>query len=167
MLSKMLSLLLAAYAITTVLGTPYNLTVSNQSPIIKYTPSRHGDPAQTWNVTYLDDGGWTDFEPGAIRNESSIHYTYFIGATATFGCKGTAIYVGGSAEEGQVSITVGGEDISNTKDKEGEFLAWKSGLNDQWWDVIVKVKGSTGVNLWGVTCTINLGNDGSVKACRS
>jgi len=164
MLSKMLSLLLASYAITTVFGTPYNITVSDQSPTIKYTPSRHGDPAQTWNVTYLD-GDWSDFEPGAIREEASIHYPYFIGATATFGCKGTAIYVGGSAEEGEVSISVGGEDISNTKG--GEYLALKSGMKDQWWDVIVKVKGSTGVNLNGVTCTINLGNDGSVKACRS
>jgi len=165
MLSKMLSLLLTAYAITTVLGTPFNMTVNDQSPTIKYTPSRYGDPAQTWNVTYLDDGEWTDFEPGALRNETSTHYTYFIGATATFGCKGTAIYVLGSAEEGQVSITVGGEDISNTKG--GEFLAWKSGMNDQWWDVIVTVKGSTGVNLGMIICTINLGNDGSVKACRS
>lgn len=27
---------------------------------------------QTWNVTYYD-GEWSDFEPGAIREESSVH----------------------------------------------------------------------------------------------
>ena len=159
MLGKMLSLLLAACAVITVLGTPFNITVTDQSPTIKYTPSRHGDPEQTWNVTYYDLG-----LPGAIRGGLSVHSTYFIGATATFGFKGTAVYVRGSAEEGAVSITVGGEDISNTKG--GDYLAWKSGMKDQWWDVVVKVKGSTGVNLWGVTCSINLGTDGSVKACR-
>ena len=163
MLSKMLSLLLAACAVTTVLGTPVNITVTNQSPTIKYTPSRHGDPEQTWNVTY-GHLNWSDFEPGAIRGGPSVHSTYFIGATATFGCKGTAFYVLGSAQKRELSVTVGGEDISNTKDR--NYLAWKSGMKDQWWDVVVKVKGSTGVNLYGFTCTINLGNDESVKACR-
>ena len=158
MLSKMLSWLIAAYAITTVLGTPVNITVTDQSPTISYWPS------ETWNVTYGFDN-WTDFEPGAIRYGPSAHKTYFIGATATFGCKGTAIYVWGTAGEGGVSITVGGEDISNTRD--GTYLAWKSGMKDQWWNVVLKVKGSTGVSLSLVTCTINLGNDGSVKACRS
>ena len=129
MLSKMLSLLLSAYAITSVLGIPYNISVTDQSPTIKYKPSRYGDPAQTWNVTYGGDD-WIDFEPGAIRERPSVHWTYFIGATATFGCKGTAIYVWGSAQEGEVSTTVGGEDISNTR--EGDCLAWKSGMKDQW-----------------------------------
>ena len=162
MLSKILSLLFAACAITTILCTPYNITVTDQSPTIKYTPSRHGDPAQTWNVTY-DNNDWYDYEPGAIREGPSVHWTYFIGATATFGCKGTAIYVWGSAQEGEVSITVGGEDISNTR--KGDYLAWKSGMKDQWWDVVLKVKGSSGVYLNFVGCTIDLGNDGSVKAC--
>ena len=64
-----------------------------------------------------------------------------IWATATFGFKGTAVYVMGSAEEGAVSITVGGENVSSTRG--GEYLAPKSGMKVQWWDVIVK--GPTGV----------------------
>lgn len=68
----------------------------------------------------------------------------------------------GSAEKGVVSITVGGENISNTRG--GEHLASKSGMKDQRWDVVLTLKGSTGVSLQGVEYTIDLGNDGSVKA---
>ena len=144
------------------LATPFNITATDQSPTIKYTPSRHGDPAQTWNVTYGDDWEWSIFEPGALRYGPSVHWTYFIGATATFGCKGTAVYVRGTAPKGEVLITVGGEDISNTR--EGDYLAWKSGMKDQWWDVVMKVQGPRGVFFNSITCTIDLGNDGSVKA---
>ena len=120
MLSKMLSLLLAACAVTTVLGTPLNITVTDQSPTIKYTPSRHGDPEQTWNVTY----NWSDFEPGAIRGGPSVHSTYFIGATATFGCKGPAFYVLGSAQKGNCQLLLAAK-ISVTPRTE---IIWRGNL---------------------------------------
>jgi hypothetical protein len=154
-------LLFITCAVTAVLGTPYNITVADQSPTIEYSPSRYGaDPAQTWTVTY-NDTMWTGSEPGSVRLPPSYHFSTHIGATATFGFKGTAVYIYGVASVGDAAITVGGEDITQTGG--GGYLGWKSGLKDQWWEVVVKVKGSGGVRLESIECTINLGNDGSVN----
>jgi hypothetical protein len=135
----MRTFLFIAYAVTAVLGTPYNITVTDQSPTIKYSPSRYGaDPAQTWNVSY-DAQTWSDFERGAIRSGTSDHWSVQVGATATFGFKGTAVYIYGGASVGDATVSVGSEDITQTGG--GGYLAWKRGLKDQWWDVVVKVKG--------------------------
>lgn len=39
-------------------------------------------------------------------------------------------------------------------------------MKDQWWDVVVEVTGSGGVNLTGITFSVNIGNDGSVSSTR-
>lgn len=93
-----------------------------------------------------------------------MHWTTYIGATATFGFKGTGIYINGTVSTGDAVVTVGGEDITQTGSG-SKYMAFKDGMTDQWWDVVVKVTGNGGVFLEGITFTVNIGNDGSVFHC--
>jgi len=151
-----------AFAAVCVSATLSNLTIIDQSPTIKYSPSRFGDSAQTWNVSYTGND-WSTFSPGNLSQGTSSHYTTYIGATATFGFKGPAVYVLGTGSAGDYTVTVGGEDVSESGGI-GGVLAQKTGMKDQWWDVVVKVTGSGGVNLTGITFSVNIGNDGSVSS---
>jgi hypothetical protein len=151
-------IVLAASALVCVSATLANITVTDQSPTIKYFPSRWGNSAETWNVSYTGND-WSTFSPGNLSQGTSNHFTTFIGATATLGFRGTAVYVLGTASAGDFTVTVGGEDLSETGGV-GEVLAQKVGMKDQWWDVLLEVTGSGGVNLTGITFSVNIGNEG-------
>lgn len=147
-----------------VSATLTNITVTDNAPTIKYTPSRSGNAQQTWNVTHSGNA-WATTSPGNLSIGTSMHWTTYIGATATFGFKGTGIYINGTGSTGDVTVTVGGEDITQTGSG-SEYMALKDGMTDQWWDVVVKVTGGGGVFLEGITFTVDIGNDGSVISPR-
>jgi hypothetical protein len=145
--------LLASLA-ASVSATLTNISVTDNSPTINYSPSRSGDSYQTWNVSFTGND-WSITSPGNLSQGTSQHLTYYIGATATFGFRGTAIYINGSATGSDAEVTVGGEVITPRG-----LPASKQGMKDQWWDVIVKVNGNRGVFLYGITFTVNIGKDG-------
>lgn len=145
---------LVASVVLSVSATPTNITVTDNSPTINYTPSRSGDSSQTWNVSYTGND-WSTTTPGNLSQGTSQHLSYYVGATALFSFKGTAIYIAGTASATNAEVTVGGTLITPRG-----LPAYKDGLADQWWDVIVKVIGDEGVFLNGMTCTVNIGNDG-------
>jgi hypothetical protein len=151
---------LLASLIASVSATLTNISVTDNSPTIKYTPSRSGDSYQTWNVSYTGNA-WSTTSFGNISQGTSQHLTYYIGATATFGFRGTAIYINGSATGDDAEVTVGGEVITPRG-----LPASKEGMKDQWWDVVVKVNGNRGVSLYGITFTVDIGNDGRVLKWR-
>lgn len=147
---------LLASLVASVSATLTNITVTDNSPTINYSPSRSGDSAQTWNVSYTGND-WSTTSLGSLSQGTSQHGTYYIGATATFGFRGTGIYINGSATGSDAEVTVGGEVITPRG-----LPASKEGMKDQWWDVVVKVNGNRGVFIYGITFTVNVGNDGSV-----
>jgi hypothetical protein len=147
--------LAALASLGSVLAAPTNITVTDQSPTIKYFPSQIGDASRNWNVSYADNS-WSNFTSGTIGTGASNHFTTFIGATASFSFKGTGIWIQGTGES-NVAVTVGGTAISGGG---GGLLAKKDGMTNQWWDVVVKVTGSGGVSLTGITFTVSIGNDG-------
>lgn len=140
-----------------VKATQTNVTILDQSPLITYYPSRSGIDTQTWNVSY-DGTPWSEFSPGAIANGSSMHKTYFIGATASFGFKGTAVYILGEGED--YAVTLNGESVPSGG--QSGMLAMRTGMEDKWWDVELKVTGSGGVAIQSVIFTVEVGNPGSV-----
>jgi len=153
---------LLASSVVLVSATLTNITVTDNSPTINYSPSRSGDSAQTWNVSYTGND-WSTTSLGSLSQGTSQHGTYYIGATATFGFRGTGIYINGSATGSDAEVTVGGEVITPRG-----LPASKKGMKDQWWDVVVKVNGDQGVSIYGITFTGNVGNDGLVleMGCR-
>jgi hypothetical protein len=145
---------LLVLGVASISATLTNITVTDNSPTINYTPSRSGNSAQTWSVSYTGND-WSTTSPGNLSQGTSQHLTYYIGATATFGFKGTGIFINGSAKGTDVEVTVGGEVITPKG-----LPASKTGMKDRWWDVVVKVTGNQGVTLYGITCTVDIGNDG-------
>jgi hypothetical protein len=145
---------LLASLVVLVSATLTNITVTDNSPTINYSPSRSGDSYQTWNLSYTGND-WSTTSPGNLSQGTSQHLTYYIGATATFGFKGTDIYINGSAAGFDAEVTVGGEVITPRG-----LPASKNGMKDQWWDVVVRVNGNRGVFLYGITFTVDIGNDG-------
>jgi hypothetical protein len=144
---------LALFSLGVVKATPTNITILDQSPMITYFPSRSGPDSQTWNVTY-DGTPWSSFYPGAIANGSSSHRTYYIGATASFGFRGTAVYLMGSGAG--YTVTLNGETIPSGGDD--GMMASRSGMKDQWWDVVLKVTGLDGVVIESIIFTVEIGN---------
>ena len=144
--------------IASVSATLTNISVTDNSPTIKYSPSGSGDSTQTWNISYTGND-WSTTSPGNLSVGSSQHLTYYVGATATFGFRGTAIYINGSTSGEDAEVTVGGEVITPKG-----LPAYKDGMKDQWWDVVVTVKGNQGVSLYGLIFTVDIGNDGCVYA---
>lgn len=153
-----LTLILASLLLRQVSATERNISISDQSPTVFYSPSKSGLPSETWNVTYSQSNS-SAWIPGAVGNGDSTHYTTFIGASISFGFRGTGIYISGSAgTSGDVRISIGDQEANYGDGGEG-FVGWKSGLEDKWWAVKVNVTGNGGVNITGFMFTINIGAD--------
>lgn len=143
-------------ALPLVAATLRNITITDQSPTIFYSPPRAGPASETWNITYSgsNNSAWT---PGAVGNGDSTHYTTFVGASLSFGFKGTAVYVLGSeTNDGDSVMTIG----NNTADTGPEgILGYRTGMADKWWPVKLNVTGTGGVNITGIIFTVNIGSD--------
>jgi len=140
------------------IATAINITVSHLSPTINYFPSRSGESASTWNVTYTRPQDEPNI--GAIGDGPSSHYTTFTGASASLGFVGTAVYVYGytNGSDSDVSLSIGGQRL-DTRNEDG-LLGWKKGLKNQWWDLAVNVTGSGGAGIQSITFTTEFGAKG-------
>ncbi|WVQ96185.1 hypothetical protein IAU59_003288 [Kwoniella sp. CBS 9459] len=135
---------------------PFNVSVSDQSPTISYHPSRSGPSDSTWNVTYTESS-WADYVNQTIGQGVSSHYTTFVGANATLGWWGTAVYVLAEAADQDIQVVVDGQ--VNAQKVDGGWAA--TGLSEGWHRVRVKVVGSGGVKLSGITFTTGVGESGA------
>lgn len=148
--------LTAIAALPLAAATLRNITVTDQSPMVFYTPSRSGPANETWNVTY-SESDWATSGNGAVGNGESTHYTTYIGASISFGFKGTAAYVlGSTGDASDVAVTVG--ELQAEKGGSEGFLGWRAGLDNKWWTVRVNVTGNGGVNVTGFMFTVDIGS---------
>lgn len=141
-----------------VTATLRNITITDQSPTIFYTPSKAGPASETWNITYSesDSSAWT---PGAVGNGYSSHITTFESASLSFGFKGTAIYVQGTeTNDGSSVMTVGSQLADKVGGRDG-LVAYKTGLEDKWWPVKLNVTGTGSVAITSIIFTVNIGSD--------
>lgn len=145
-----------ALAVKLVSATLRNITITDQSPTIFYTPSKTGPPSETWNLTYsgTNDSSWT---PGAVGTGDSSHSTSFVGASLSFGFKGVAVYIlGTEGNDADTSMMIG--NLTAIKGQEG-VLGYRSGMVDKWWAVKLNVTGTRGVRVTGIIFTVNIGSD--------
>ncbi|WWC73475.1 uncharacterized protein I206_107445 [Kwoniella pini CBS 10737] len=135
---------------------PYNITVSDQSPTITYSPSRSGPSDQTWNVTYTESS-WSSYLNQTIGEGISAHYTTHIGANASLGWWGTAAYLWADANENDAQVTIDGTQIAKKI-----FNGWMlDNLEEGWHRIKLSVTGNGGVNLKGITFTTGIGEKGA------
>ncbi|OCF38829.1 hypothetical protein I317_07371 [Kwoniella heveanensis CBS 569] len=135
---------------------PFNVSVSDQSPTISYQPSRSGPADTTWNVTYTESS-WSNYVNQTIGQGVSSHYTTHVGANATLGWWGTAVYLWGEAADQDIQVVVDGQ--VNAKKADGGWTV--TGLSEGWHRVRVKVVGGGGVRLYGITFTTGIGESGA------
>ncbi|KDR71270.1 hypothetical protein GALMADRAFT_75145 [Galerina marginata CBS 339.88] len=93
---------------TSEFNSPYNITITNDSPVVSYSPYRDGPSVTGWNLTCAGslDSAW--FRPSFCIGPSS-HRSSFVGGTLTINFEGTAIYLYGSATSGSYTISIDGQ----------------------------------------------------------
>ncbi|WVW86681.1 hypothetical protein I302_108735 [Kwoniella bestiolae CBS 10118] len=149
-------LLTFSFLLPTHAKEPFNITVSDQSPTISYFPSRSGPQASTWNVTYTDSA-WSNYVNQTIGQGVSSHYTTFVGANASLGWWGTAVYLWGEGNDADIEVRVDG----NTTAQRIEGGWYLDNLQESWHRLRVRVIGNGGVRIRGVTFTTVIGENGA------
>ncbi len=157
----LLTALTSVYVLLTAAAspTPYNITITDDSPTIAYLPSRSGPSSSTWNVSYTSSPWSTYVQDSTIGTGTSSHYTTFIRATATVGWVGTAAYVWGLAGSGVTTFTLDGNVLQNVP-ATTYMIGAVYGLNYGWHELVLTVTGAQGVTITGMTLTTGLGKPG-------
>jgi hypothetical protein len=151
------SILVATLASNAVAQQPFNISVSDQSPTITYSPAREGTTPSIWQVSF--DGNPGPYTPDQIPNGPSAHSTDFVGAGVKIGFMGTACYAWGSAVQGGVEMRVAGEAPVIAQGSAGGMIAKVEGLPYGWHEAVLRVLAGQ-VVLTGFTVTSQAGELG-------
>ena len=164
--------------------TPYNFTITDQSPLFQYFPFRDGAIANGWNVTYasgLNSGSSAQLGAevrtlvGAgvsnstifwisswiVQCQPSSHTTTFVGASARLDWEGTAIYLYGEGSQDGYTIDLDGTQITQTPGVSGApgLLFSQSGLAYGSHSLVLTVVQS-GATISNAIITVGLGKVG-------
>jgi hypothetical protein len=154
--------------------TPYNFTITDQSPLFQYTPFRDGPISNGWTLTYqseLDPGTLTHIGSGVsntaffwisrslFQSQASSHSTTFAGATVQVNWNGTAIYVYGDASGGVYTITVDNEAQTPGSLTSAGLLFSQQGMTYGYHTLLLTVKSGT-IALWHADITVGMGEVG-------
>ncbi|KAJ7068497.1 hypothetical protein C8F01DRAFT_1118339 [Mycena amicta] len=108
----------------------FNLTVTDQSPVVLYSPEREGASTSGWTSNFSPE---PSYDPTHTANNLasgvSSHTTTLSGASAQIDFVGTAISIYGQGTAGAYSTTLdGGSTVTGSPS--GSLLASYGGLND-------------------------------------
>lgn len=145
---------------------PMNFSITSQSPTIYYSPAavgprfangstEGGTSAAGWQILYGGSDN-TNWKPGDVGKSDVTVISWGVGASASFGFKGTAVYLLGSGTSANCNMTLNGA-TDNVQYNGPNVIAWASGLADQWWDVGLNVTGDNGCSMGGFTFTVDIG----------
>ncbi|WRT69463.1 uncharacterized protein IL334_006449 [Kwoniella shivajii] len=134
---------------------PYNISISDQSPMVTYYPTRSGPSSITWNVSYTESL-WSNYSLNTIAQGVSSHYTVSTNANASLGFWGTDVWLWGNASIDDAEVKV---DDTRTKRIDGGWTL--GGLAEGWHMLKVRVTGKGGVTIKGVTFTTGIGDEGA------
>ena len=139
----------------------YNVSITDQSPLISYSPATIGDGTTSWNISYTGSP-WTSFQTGQYNEGvgQSYHWTEAALAYASFSFTGSAVYAMGNSTSGVAYFVVDGVDGTAMGNTTG-ILAAAEGLEMGLHKVQFSWKGGLGrVNLTGFTFTVGIGSLG-------
>ena len=136
----------------------YNWSITDQSPLITYTPLVLGDNTTTWSSSYSLSSG-NNYElagyASLIGEGRSSHTSEAPGATAKIGFAGTAVYVWGETYQLSAVISVDGVSRGFSPGQTG-VIGSVTNLSNAWHEVQVLVRGLAGVQIYGFTFTSEL-----------
>ncbi|PPR00557.1 hypothetical protein CVT26_009889 [Gymnopilus dilepis] len=139
--------------------TPYNITISDDSPTLTYSPYRDGPLTGGWNLTCSGSDDST-YSPQNFCVGSSSHRTSYTGASISLQFEGTAAYIYGTAPAGSYVLQVDNNIVSSPNSSPG-LLARVEGLTYALHTVVLNVTQSTMVSFSEVVLTVGLDTDGS------
>lgn len=143
---------LSAMITATAAQQAFNVSASNQSPMIIYSPSRAGPANSTWSPT----------TPGVPPADNESDYdtsrsTSFVGATASISWFGTAMWWWGEVN-GSVRMFVDGIETNQAAGQQN-VMACVTELNDAWHNSTLVVMSGT-VEIWNASFTVISGSNG-------
>ncbi|KAH8100285.1 hypothetical protein BXZ70DRAFT_180298 [Cristinia sonorae] len=141
---------------------PFNITLSSQTATISYLPTRDGDAALGWNVTYSQGNQNTGYS-NLQGVGTDTHRTAHDGASLQFSWIGTAVYLYGNADNASYTLDVDGDRVSSSSVTipEGGLLGSKTGLEYGNHTVTLTTHGTNQVAFQFAELTIGLGYLGS------
>ena len=154
-------LALAATASNASTSQPYNISITDQSPLISYSPSTIGDGVTgSWNISY-SASPWTSFDAGQYNEGlgQSSHWTTSTPAYASFSFVGTAVYAFGNQTDGNSYFVIDGVTAETNINATG-LLAKAEGLSEGLHNAQLSWKGAGGINVTGFTMTVGVGDAG-------
>lgn len=142
---------LSAIITATAAQQAFNVSASNQSPMIIYSPSRDGPANSTWSPT----------TPGVAPDNQSHYHTWrstsFEGATASISWFGTAMWWWGQVN-GSVRMLVDGVEDNQVAGQQN-VMACVTNLSDAWHNSTLVVMSGT-VEIWDASFTVISGSNG-------
>jgi hypothetical protein len=167
MLFASVSMVAAADSLPHLVGKESNVTLSDMSPMLSWSPSASGPMDSTWNQTWTD-ASWADYTPlwPIVRMDDgrmpvSSHTTQYVGASVSLDFMGTAIYFFGTGK-GSVSVDVGGKKSYIDVDLSAiGVIASVSGLDNAAQKASVTLK-SGEISINSVIVTVQVGGQGYV-----
>jgi len=142
--------------------TPYNFTISDQSPLFQYLPFRDGPIQTSWNVTYAYDQDSTWAPDTFIGAGPSSHRTQFVGASVQLDWVGTAVYLYGEGSQDGYTIELDGSWTNQTSTflSTPGLLFSQSNLTYGPHTLVLQVVKS-GATISNATITVGMGESGT------
>lgn len=140
----------------------YNITVSDQSPTISYTPYRDGDIASSWMVMYTNSPESTydaSHNTTNLSSGTSLHTTTYQGASLEIQWKGTAIYVYGSGSVGAYTTTLDSDSDVEGAPSDGVLVS-HTGLDYAVHTLTLTTTSTSQLNFTSAILTVGIGEAG-------
>jgi hypothetical protein len=139
----------------------YNWSITDQSPLITYTPLSLGNETTIWNswnssysLTPWNVSELSDYTSLVGKGQSS-HTSTAAQASAKIGFAGTAVYVWGESYQLSAVISVDGVDRGFSTGQT-DLIGAVTNLSNAWHEVEVVVRGLAEVQIHGFTFTSEL-----------
>ncbi|EPS99024.1 hypothetical protein FOMPIDRAFT_1125411 [Fomitopsis schrenkii] len=145
---------------------PYNISLTDQSAVVRFFPDRDGAVDDSWNTTYSDSSFSEWSYDDTFGKGVSSHRTTSVGAYILIDWAGTAVWIYGTASKGSYNVTI---DQGSTVQGEGDvggLLFSQTGLTYGLHTINLTVTGGE-VSVSGAIITVGMGEPGTTLQTRN
>ncbi|KZT69802.1 hypothetical protein DAEQUDRAFT_726112 [Daedalea quercina L-15889] len=145
---------------------PYNVSLTDQSAIIRFFPHRDGAVDDNWNVTYSGSSFAKWSYDNTFGAGVSSHRTTLVGAYILIDWAGTAVWLYGTGEKGSYSVRIGQESLVEGQGDADGLLFSQTGLTYGLHTANLTVLAGE-VSITGAIITVGMGESGTVLQTRN
>ncbi|EPS94122.1 hypothetical protein FOMPIDRAFT_1134898 [Fomitopsis schrenkii] len=145
---------------------PYNVSLTDQSAIIRFFPHRDGAVDDNWNTTYSESSFAEWSYDNTFGKGVSSHRTTLIGAYILIDWAGTAVWIYGSGSKGSYDVAIDQGATAQGAGDVGGLLFSQTGLTYGLHTVNLTVTGGE-VSISGAIITVGMGEPGTTLQTRN